>query len=43
MDNANNMTALGWAFLTVSWGTIITVASFCIYKILAVKKRKKQN
>jgi hypothetical protein len=43
MDNPNNMTALGWIFMIVSWGSIIRVSSFCIWKILAVKKKGKQS
>lgn len=31
------MTVTGWAFLAVSWGTILGLAAFCFYRTLRKK------
>lgn len=30
------MTALGWTFMIVSMGTVLTMVSYCIYKVLSL-------
>lgn len=39
------MTTEGYIFLIMAWGTVITVLTFCLYKVFTIRKEngKRQS
>lgn len=37
------MTTEGYIFLILAWGTVLTVLTFCLYKVFTVRKENNKR